>query len=176
MWHHVRNRPIQCHRVIKLILKHIKVVQSIRICTAPVLKTQLNKTTLRTDKTCLVTFKASESACSGIPYTCSDPGKDTSSPTELGPINKANYTLTISILFTIWFWVMMSLECLFPHPCFVVIIINGWGIHFIFFIIKIFDISFLLVRIILLIAIIFVFLSFLISLFLLRFLFFFYSE
>ena len=36
----------------------------------------------------LVSLSASESACSGIPYTCSTPGKTISIPTELGPAAK----------------------------------------------------------------------------------------
>lgn len=37
--------------------------------------------------TYFVVFKAMESACSGIPYTCSKPGKEMSIPIDEGPEN-----------------------------------------------------------------------------------------
>lgn len=46
-------------------------------------------------KTYTVFLRAKLSACSGIPYTCSTPGKEISKPTEQGPWNIKTKNLQI---------------------------------------------------------------------------------
>ena len=86
MSQHEWNGAIQSHAVVQLILKHIQVVETVGLSTTgkqdDVMITPLITTRHRTYT---VGFSASESACSGIPYTWLTPGNEISIPMELGP-------------------------------------------------------------------------------------------
>ena len=85
MSQHERDGAVESHLVVQIILKHVQIVQSVRIITTTQHMYIIRDIARCVTTTHLVVLRARESACSGIPYTCSTPGNEMSIPTELGP-------------------------------------------------------------------------------------------